>query len=458
MTPSMTAEKRAMPSTRKLTRRLVGALLAATSLTTAFPAPAEVYRTSAASHRVVYVPRDKSVPFHLDTPASRIVVSQPETAAVRATGNSTFYIQGKELGETNLLVYGPGGRLSEILDVRVGYDAQSVQQDLAIAFPNEQIEVRPIGEGVLLVGHVSNTNVAERAKALAERYAPQSVTSQLTVGASQAVVLEVRVLEATRSVLHDIGINTAVANGSFQFATGSGLLGADPPTGLLNLTGGSGNTTIDVQLQALEAKGIVRTLARPNLTAISGEKASFLAGGEFPYPVPQVANGSTPTITIEFRKYGVRLDFKPVVQDNGLIRLEVEPEVSKLDQSNSVKVNGFLIPGLITRTTHTTVELRDGASLAIGGLYQRDYQNEMRQVPGLGEIPVLSTLFRSARWRRAETELVIIVTPRLATPADYEKAAATQIAPGVEPRDIDLLLRGKTLDSKIRSETDAGKP
>jgi len=452
----MTASKRAMPRTR-LARRLAGALLAATALTTATPAPAEVFRTSPASHRVIYVPRDKSVPFHLDRPASRIVVSQPETAAVRATGGSSFYIQGKELGETNLLVYGAGGQLSEVLDVRVGYDAMAVQQDLAIAFPDEQIQVRAIGEGLLLVGHVSNTSVAARAKALAERFAPQSVTSQLTVGASQEVILEVRVLEANRSVLHDVGVSAAVQNSSFQFATGSGLLGADPPTGLLSLAGGSGNTNIDVQLAVLEAKGLVRTLARPNLVAISGEKASFLAGGEFPYPVPQVANGGTPTITIEFRKYGVRLDFKPDVLDNGLIRLEVIPEVSKLDQSNSVKVNGFLIPGLISRTTHTTVELRNGASLAIGGLYQRDYQNEVRQLPGVGDVPVLGALFRSARWRRAETELMIIVTPRLAVPADFAKAEATKTAPGGEPTDAELLLRGRALDHSILSESEAAK-
>lgn len=457
MTLPMIAPVRPMSRTSRMPRRLVGALLAASALATATPAPAEVYRTSSASHRVVYVPRDKSVPFHLDRPASRIVVSQPETASVRATGGSSFYIQGREIGETNLLIYGPGGQLSEVLDVRVGYDPLAVQQDLAIAFPDEQIQVRAIGQGLLLVGHVSNTGVAARAKALAERFAPQSVTSQLSVGASQSVVLEVRVLEATRAVLHDVGVSTAVQNDSFQFITGGGLLGADPPTGLLNLTGGSGSTSIDVQLQLLEAKGVVRTLARPNLTAISGEQASFLAGGEFPYPVPQVANGGTPTITIEFRKYGVRLDFKPEVLDNGLIRLEVEPEVSKLDQSNSVKVNGFLIPGLITRTTHTTVELRNGASLAIGGLYQRDYQNELRQVPGLGEVPVLSALFRSARWRRAETELVIIVTPRLATAADFEKAAATHTAPGAEPKDADLLLRGKALDRSILSEREAAK-
>lgn len=441
-----------MSRTSRLTRRLAGALAAVTAFSAAAPAPAEVFRTSPTGHRVVYVPRDKSVAFHLDRPASRIVVSQPDVAVVRATGGSSFYIQGVELGETNLLVYGAGGRLTEILDVRVGFDSQALEQDLAIAFPNEQIKVRAIGEGLLLIGHVSNTGVAARAKSLAERFAPQAVTSQLTVGASQEVILEVRVLEATRSVLHDIGVMNAIQNSSFQFVTGSGLLGADSPTGVLNLAGGSGSTSIDNQLAVLEAKGLVRTLARPNLVALSGEKASFLAGGEFPYPVPQTGTGNSTTITLEFRKYGVKLDFKPDVLDNGLIRMEVEPEVSKLDQTNAIEVSGFVVPGLITRNTRTVVELRSGAALAIGGLYQRDYQNDVRQLPLIGDIPVLSTLFRSARWRRAETELVIIVTPRLAAPADFQRAEATQTLPGEEPKDADLLLRGKSHDQSIDSE------
>jgi len=446
-----------MPRPCPSNRLRTGALLAAAALVLAAPAAAEVFRTTPTSHRVVYVPRDKSVAFHLDRPASRIVVTQPDTAVVRATGGDSFYIQGKEFGDTNLLVYGAGGRLSEVLDVRVGYDAQALQQDLDIAFPGEAIRVRTLGEGLLLAGHVSSTGVAARAKALAERFAPQAVTSQLSVGASQEVILEVRVLEASRSVLRDMGVNAAVGGSSFQFVTGAGLLSADPPTGILNITGHVGATTLDLQIAALEAKGLVRTLARPNLVALSGEKASFLAGGEFPYPVPQIANGNTPTITLEFRKYGVKLDFKPDVQDNGLIRLEVEPEVSKLDQTNSIKVNGFVVPGLITRNTHTVVELRNGASLAIGGLYQRDYQNDLRQVPGLGEIPVLSSLFRSARWRRAETELVIIVTPRLAEPADFAKAEATKSLPGEEPRDEALLLRGSSFDRPIEPQMDASK-
>lgn len=447
-----------MSNAFKSTRLLAGALIGAAALAAAMPSSAEVFRTTPTAHRVVYVPRDKSVAFHLDSPPSKIVVTQPDTAVVRATGGTSFYIQGKELGETNLLVYGAGGRLTEILDVRVGYDAQALQEDLAIAFPNENIQVRATGEGVLLTGHVSNTGVAARAQALAEKFAPQSVTSQIAVGASQEVILEVRVMEATRSIAHDIGVNLAVRNSSFQFVTGVGLLGADSPAGVLNLTGGSGSTTIDAQIQALESKGLVRTLARPNLVAISGEKASFLAGGEFPYPVPQSGSNGGTTITIEFRKYGVKLDFKPVVQDNGLIRLEVAPEVSKLDPTNGLKIQGFTVPGLITRNTQTVVELKNGASLAIGGLYQRDYQNDVTQVPGLGNLPVLGALFRSASWKRGETELLIIVTPKLVETADLAKAQATVTMPGLEPSEKDLLLMGKSNDHPIDPQMNAARP
>jgi pilus assembly protein CpaC len=438
-----------------LIRLTAGAFLGAATLAMSTPAPAETYRTVPATHRVVYVPRDKSVAFHVNQPPSRIVVSQPDTASVRATGGTSFYIQGKELGDTNLLIYGPSGRLSEILDVRVGYDSQGLQQDLAALFPDENIRVRSLGAGLLLSGHVSNTGVANRAKALAEKFAPQAITSQMTVAVPQEVVLEVRVLEASRSLMRDMGVTTNIQNGSFQFATGTTLLGADVPKGILALTGGFGHTSVDLQLAALEAKGVVRTLARPNLVALSGEKASFLAGGEFPYPVPQTSGTGTTTITLEFRKYGVKLDFTPNVQDNGLIRLEVEPEVSKLDPTNSIKISGFVVPGLITRNTHTTVELRNGASLAIGGLYQRDYENDVRQLPVLGDIPIFSSLFRSARWRRAETELIIIVTPRLVEASDFDKAKATTSMPGEEPRERDLLLNGKALDRPIASESEA---
>jgi pilus assembly protein CpaC len=441
--------------THAMRSKFTGAVAAATLATLAWgaaaPALAEVFQSVPVRHRTIFVPRDKSLAFHLGRRASKIVIAQPDTASITATSGESFYIQGKEIGETNLLVYGAGGGLDEVIDVRVGYDASALQEDLAALFPRENIRVQPTGEGVLLLGEVSNSGVAARAKAMAEKFAPNAVTSNLTFRSSQQVILEVRVLEASRSMLRDIGVTATIANGSFQFVTGTGLLGADPAKGLLSLTGGSGHTTLDAQLNALEAKGVVRTLARPNLVALSGEKASFLAGGEFPYPVPQGSGGNI-SITIEFRKYGVKLDFKPEVQDNGLIRLEVEPEVSKLDLTNTLRVAGFTVPGLITRNTHTTVELRDGAALAIGGLYQRDYQNDLRQLPGIGNVPVLGALFRSARWRRAETELVIIVTPRLAAPHDYEEAAATQVLPGKERNDADLWIHGDALDRPMRKQ------
>jgi pilus assembly protein CpaC len=255
------------------------------------------------------------------------------------------------------------------------------------------------------------------------------------------------VLEATRSVLKDIGLMANVGNSSFSFASGTGLVGATAPQGLLTLTGGAGSTMIDVQLQALEQKGLIRTLARPNLVALSGEKASFLAGGEYPYPVPQGRD----QVTLEFRPYGVKLDFQPLVQDNGLIRLAVQPEVSQLDPANSLRINNVTVPGLIVRRTGTVVELKNGDSLAIGGLFQREYANTMKQVPGLGDIPVLSALFRSTQWRRNETELMILVTPRLATAADMDKARDATIA-GVEPDPIGMLLQGKSLDKPMTKQ------
>jgi pilus assembly protein CpaC len=424
----------------------VGLALAPTAPT---PARAEVFSSVPVRHRTIFVPVDKSLPFHLDGRASKIVIAQPDLAAIFPTGVDSFYIQGKDLGETNLLVYGPGGNLAEVVDVRVGYDASALQEDLQSILPNENIGVRPTGVGLLLYGNVSNGGVAARAKAIAEKYAPNAVTSNLTYQDSTQVILEVRVVEASRSMLQDIGMTMQVGNHSYQFVTQTGLLGSDAAKGILSLMGMSGTTTIDNQLSALESKGLVRTLARPNLVALSGEKASFLAGGEFPYPVPQGTGSGTNAITIEFRKYGVKLDFVPVVEDNGLVRLEVEPEVSKLDPANTVRIAGYSVPGLITRNTHTTVELKNGASLVIGGLYQNDSEYDVQQIPALGNIPVLGALFRSARWHRDETELVIIVTPKVAQPKDYDTAAAVHTFQGQEPSTADLFLRGKVLDHPI---------
>jgi pilus assembly protein CpaC len=394
--------------------------------------------------RQIVVPKDKSLAFRLAEPASRIVVAQDEIAQVVATSDRSFYVRGKDIGSTNLLVYGPGGRLAEVIDLDVTYDAAAMQQALAVAFPGEHIEVRNVGQGLLLTGEVSNTGVSARVQKIAEKYAPEFVTNNLTVRASQEVILEVRIMEATRSALKDFGITGAIGNSSFQFASGTGLIGANAPQGTLRFTGGAGRTSIDVELEALESKGLIRTLARPNLVAVSGEKASFLAGGEFPFPVPQGLN----QVTIEFRPYGVKLNFTPTVETNGLIRLNVEPEVSQLDPANSLRLSDVTVPALTTRRAQTTVELKSGEALAIGGLFQHDYANAVAQIPGLGSIPILGTLFRSAQWKRSETELLIVVTPRLATPADFASAKAAAV-PLKEPTDADVLFKGKSFEAPL---------
>jgi pilus assembly protein CpaC len=296
--------------------------------------------------------------------------------------------------------------------------------------------------------------VAKRAKELADKYAPDAASSVMTVRASSEVVLEVRILEATRSSLQDMGFSGTISDGKSSFVYGTGLIGGTQPGGVLSLHGTAGSVSIDAVVAALEERGMVRTLARPNLVALSGEKASFLAGGEFPYPVPQGLNQTT----IEFRTYGVKLSFLPTVQDNGLIRLQVAPEVSQLDVANSVRVNGVTVPGLVTRKADTTVELKNGDSLAMGGLFQHNYDNSLRQVPLLGDLPVLGTLFRSARWKRAETELVIIVTPRLIQPQDFAAAQALKSLGGPEPKAGDLVFNGQALDKPTTRDLGAKKP
>ena len=430
-----------------MTQRPLAALLAALTVATvavvAMPVRADQFAAEAAPSRTISVPRDKSLSFRLDEPATKIVVAQPDIAEVVATTDRSFYVRGLEVGSTNLLVYGPGGRLMQVIDVRVGVDAQALESDLKTALPAEHIKVVNLGEGVLLTGDVSNPGIAQRAKMIADRFAPDAVTSMLHVAGAQ-VVLEVRILEATRNTARDIGLGATLSNNSVNFSFGNGLISNSQPFGGLSFSGRSGNTTIDANLQALEEKGVIRTLARPNLVALSGEKASFLAGGEFPFPVPSGVN----LITIEFRQYGVKLEFTPTVQDDGKIRLLVAPEVSALDPTNTVRVDNVTIPALTVRRANTTVELKTGDSLAIGGLFQHGAQTDVKQIPGLGEVPILSALFRSTRYQRNETELLIIVTPHIVGQDDFD-AAKTRTISGVEPGVAGFMLNGQALDKPM---------
>lgn len=430
------------PSRTVLVAGLVLAVLAAP-----WAAPASARADAAPEEstlRTITVPKDKSAAFHLDYAASEIVVSQPDMLQLVATTDHSFYVRGKALGVTNLLIYDRPHHLAQVIDVRVGHDIDSLQSDLAQALPGEHIVASNLAGGILLSGTASTASVAARAKAIAERYAPNAVSSSVVIASDQQVMVEVRVIEANRSALRDVGFNLNATNakGSFNFASGTanGLQSGLTPMGVLSATGKFGDVTVNAALAALEQKGLVRTLAKPNLLAMSGEQASFLAGGEFPYPVPNGLNN----VTVEFRQFGVKLNVTPLVEDNGEIRLKVAPEVSQLDSAHSVTIDNFSLPALTISRAETVVELRDGQSFAIAGLFQRAYNNAIDQIPGLSNLPVLGSLFRSSNWQHSQTELVIIVTPHLVAPADRLEALPNPLRASDEPSAIDLILMGMT--------------
>ena len=277
-----------------------------------------------------------------------------------------------------------------------------------------------------------------RALAIAERYAPKEVQSAMDVASAQQVQVEVRMIEASRNALKDVGFDLSIRADNFRLKSGVGLLGGQPQQTAVAIGAGFGGVSLDAGIRALEQKGVLRTLAQPNLIAMSGEEASFLAGGEFPYPIPQ-ADGQ---IAIEFKPFGVKLNITPTVGDNGQIKLKVSPEVSQLDNRQKIRLRGFDLPSLTVRRASTQVELKDGQSFAIAGLFSQDYINNISQVPGASNLPVLGALFRSASWKRQETELVIIVTPRLSSPTDDINTLPNPLANGDEPSAIDVILNG----------------
>ena len=396
----------------------------------------------AGGSRVLSVPKDKSMAFRIDGPVAQVVVSQPKMLEIVATTGHTFYARGLAVGSTNILVYDKGHTLIQVIDAKIGFDTDALTADLAAAIPDAHITAVNCADGVLLTGDVANDAMAARAKLIAERYAPGQVTSALSVQASQQVMVEVRVLEVGRNALKDFGVEATVTNaaGGIRFSTNGGIISSQPLQGALTLSGhlGGGNN-LDVTLNALESKGVIHTLARPNLVALSGEDASFLAGGEIPYPVPQGLN----QVTIAFRPFGVTLNFTPTVLDGGMIKLKVNPEVSQLDQNNALRLNGVSVPALTVRRASTTIELRDGQSFAIAGLFQQDYANTVRQLPWVGDLPVLGALFRSSDWQKQQTELVIIATIHMVTPTERGAPPPT-LGVNDEPDAIELMLEGKT--------------
>lgn len=388
---------------------------------------------------VLEVQRGRSVVVEADDPFATVVVADPEVAEAMATSNRSFFLRGKAPGSTTVLLYDAAGRIAELIDVEVRLGIEDLRNDLKRLLPGEAIDVYPVQDGVFLDGRVTTAAAAEMAVQVADRYVPGGVANGLTVGQSQQVLLEVRFLEASRSAVREIGFGSTFDANDVQVGTEGGTVSGLPSKTLALFTN-VGGENIDIQLRALEEKGVIRTLAEPNLVALSGDTASFLAGGEFPIPVASKDN----EITIEFKKFGVSLDFTPTVLGDGLVNLRVRPEVSALDRANGIRTANIEIPGISVRRADTTVELHDGQAFAVAGLLQNNYSNDVRQTPWLGNIPILGALFSSKRFQRNESELVIIITPRLVQPASHPDNLASPLDAFAEPTESELFLLGKT--------------
>jgi pilus assembly protein CpaC len=422
------------------------------------------------------VPLNKSQILKLDVPFADLLVGNAEIADVLALTDRSIYVLGKSLGSTSLTVYGRNRSLIAVLDLTVSHDIDGLKARLFELMPDENIEVRPINTGIVLSGTLSSAMRMSRAMTLSQQFVggEGNVTNLMGVRGSQQVMLSVRFTEISRSASKQLGIINAFDSGNFGFISGSPIStlgpavnfdtlnsphvdsgfnvdsGSSPDVGteLLASLGGFASgagvfeiagATIATVFDMLESKGLLKTLAEPNLVALNGDTASFLAGGEFPIEV-DAGDGVT---TIEFKEFGVALSFTPTVLDDGLMSLAINVENSQIapETTGATTAEGS-VPSLITRRASTTIELRDGQSFAIAGLMQNNFLDNVEQMPWLGDVPILGTLFRSTDYARQETELVILVSPRLVQPAPAG-SLGSPIDNFVMPSDLDIFAFGR---------------
>jgi pilus assembly protein CpaC len=396
------------------------------------------------------LPVNKSQTLRVPRPFARVAVGNPEIADVSPVTSSVAYLLGKKIGTTNLTLYDKAGGVIAVVDVTVGPDAMGLKQKLADILPTESLGVQVANDNLILSGTATSAAALHRAALIAEAYAPRKVLNMASVGTAQQILLEVRFAEVQRGAIQALGINS--------LAFGGPARGTVTPEGVPTAGGsvigpgtsvsGAITTTLrfpgfTANFQALERQGLIRTLAQPNIIALSGETANFLAGGEFPVPTGVTQNGQ---ITIEFKQFGVALAFTPTLLEDGMINLLVAPEVSSLDPAAGIDLNSLRIPGLKVRRARTTVELRDGQTFALAGLIQNDFRDTINRVPLLGRIPILGALFRSSGFERQESELVIMVTPRLVRPVPAGTGIELPTDRTDEPSDAEFFLLG--MDSR----------
>jgi pilus assembly protein CpaC len=365
-----------------------------------------------------------------------LVVGDPEIADAMPLTDRSFYIHGKKLGSTTISAYDAHKALVGALDIQVGADTSRLGAELAQQLPGSHIQASSVNGHIMLSGTATDAVALDKALTIAKDFGPDPINS-LTLSQPQQVMLQVRFVEVSRSAGRELGVNWTLASNRT-----SGTLGLptsnNPPFGTILENILSHGVSADLVINALEQKGLARRLADPNLVAMSGQTASFLAGGEFPFPV----QGANNVVTIDFKKFGVGLSFTPVVLADGMINLKIEPEVSELDNTNTVSVGGVTVPSLVVRRVSTDIELKDGQSFAIAGLLQNTSSENIQQLPWLGNVPVLGALFRSTAFSKNETDLAVIVTPHLVQPAKPGQHLRTPFDSSTPPNDVDRFLLG----------------
>ncbi len=438
---------------------------------------------SAAAAKDITIAANRSQLFEFNTDMGEVVVANPEIADVYAHGTRQLTIIGKSMGQTTVRALTKDGKVLDTYTVTVGYDLPAIRKALKEFISGENIGIEMVNTKVALTGKVSSAMVADRAVQVTEAFIKSSGSSATTaaqasalstgsgssdshpqilnflqVASSQQVMLRVRVGEVQRSALKQLGFDwsTFGSPGGFfyQLGIGSGIerfltdsdgaykIAPDGGTrGFTRFGWTHGGTTVDTLIKSLESDGLFKLLAEPNLVAISGEEAEFLAGGEIPVPTPQPGSGGGSTITVEYKPFGVSVKFKPYVLTPDRLRIEVQPEVSALDSANSVTISGFVVPALTTRRAKTTVELAPGESFMIAGLLKDETRASVDQLPGVKELPVIGALFRSTEFQRNESELVIAVTPYIVDPV---KSADVKLPTDnfVAPTQMDMLFYG----------------
>jgi pilus assembly protein CpaC len=371
----------------------------------------------------ITIPVDKSQLVHVDRMFGEISVGNKDVADVVPLTKNLIYVLGKKRGATNVTISDDRGNVIAVVDVLVTYDVDSLRQGLTALIPDENVTIRPAADSLVLSGQVSSADRLRQILAYADRYAPGNVTNLMTLAATQQVLLQVRFAEVQRTAATQLGANFNVTyngtTGVFDLATGTGL--AKDAFGAVATDFAAGRWDITAELDALEKKGLVRTLAQPNLVALSGDTASFLAGGEIPIPSVQTQSSTAlstqPLVTVQYKDFGVSLSFTPTVVGKEQINLEIKSEVSAIDPSLALEINGTTIPGLKVRRAGTTIELKDGQSFSIAGLLQDDFADNANGMPVLQHLPVLGALFRSTNFQHQQTELVVLITAHLVDPA-----------------------------------------